>query len=161
MSKENIERNNSGHIFFPKGEEPYRDSLGHLVIAHSPDIPFEYSSALWVMKNLEMNETLDRENNQIVMLNLSPNDLTQTLFEQYQKSPSGLYAPTYVWDQKHEDGETEFYVENEATGAQHIYLVGPLEYPSDYIRALTTADHFKERLNAKAVTLTTISVTVM
>lgn len=153
-----IGHNNQGHIFFSRGEEPYRDSQGRFVIAHSPDIPFEYSSSLWAMKNIEMNEILDRRNSQIVMLNISSNDLTKTLFEQYQKSPTGLHAPTFVWDQKHEDGETEFYLENESATSQHIYLVGPLEYPQDYIRALTTADHFKERLNAKAVTLIATSL---
>ncbi|KKQ42739.1 MAG: hypothetical protein US60_C0013G0016 [Microgenomates group bacterium GW2011_GWC1_37_8] len=153
-----IGRSNSNHIFFSQGEAPYRDNKGHLVITHSPDIPFEYSAALWAMINLEMNEALNRKNFQIVMLNINPNDLSQELYKQYQKSPSGLYAPAYIWDQKHDDGEVEYYTENEAADAEHIYLVGPLEYPIDYIRALTSADHFKERLNAKVVTLVATSL---
>jgi ribose-phosphate pyrophosphokinase len=143
---------NSGHMFFPQGEEPYRDE-GRLVIAHSPDIPYDASAALWVRKNIRMKEAVDCSNYQIVMLNLSTQDLTSKLYQQYQRSSSGLYVPAHIWDQRHEDGETEFYVEDEAPSAEHVYLVGPLGNPLDYLRALTIADHYKERLNAKAVTL--------
>lgn len=129
-----------------------RDYMGRQLFEHAEELPFSWSEDFWERKNKEM-ASIARQNCQIVVIRPNSNDVTGPLHQSLTENPLGKFPVAITTEQPFPDGETDTSIDNEAVGAQSVYLVASILNAKDLFQVAGVADHYKITLNAKFVTL--------
>lgn len=134
-------------------KKPTRDKFGRRLFVRAPELTYKFSSHLWQTKNREMDRRIKRKNCQIVVLTPHQDDVTHVIYKSLRHSQLGKYPVATTIEQEFPDGELKILVENEAIGAQSVYLIASILNERDFSRVRKVADHYKNTLGAKFVTL--------
>ncbi|OGH10458.1 MAG: hypothetical protein A2857_00085 [Candidatus Levybacteria bacterium RIFCSPHIGHO2_01_FULL_36_15] len=145
----------SGDADYFRIKTPQKDSLGRLVIAHAQELPYKCSSCFWEKGNEKLDKVCDRQDAQVVVLRVYPDDVTLPLYASLLDNSLGKYNVATADEQRWGDGELNLMLKGEAPSAQSVYIVTSIQNEADFMRAARVADHYKSDLNAKSVTLVT------
>lgn len=147
------ERTEQGDCFYIDTTAPVRDRWGRKIFRHAPEIPFDYAAWLWQRSNEKLNE-LGRNNYQVIILN-HHNDVTQKILTENKanKPYSNKYDLASTQDWIFPDGESVPVILSEAPHAKHLYIVSSILSAKDILKITSVANHYKETLGAKMVTL--------
>lgn len=134
-------------------KKPIRDKFCRWLFVQAPALTYQFSSRFWQTKNQEMNRKIKRKDCQIVVLTPHQDDVTHTIYKSLRHKPLGKYPVATTIEQEFPDGELKILIDNEAVGAQSIYIVASILNERDFSRARKVADHYKNTLGVKFVTL--------
>lgn len=133
--------------------KPYRDQEGRMVVAHAPEVRYEVASRMWEEKNQEMNETIVRENFQIVIVNPDERNITGTLLSSFRSKNLGNSDIAFTQAFPFEDNEKDLCPQREDLKSNHVYLVASTSTYEKYADLASAAFHYKYELNTPYVTL--------
>ena len=138
---------------FVRGKKPTRDKFGRRLFVHAPELTYDFSSRLWQTKNSEMNRKIKRRNSQIVVLIPHQDDVTHVIYRSLKHEHLGKYPVATTIEQEFPDGEIKILIDNEAVDAQSLYIIASILNERDFSRVRKIADHYKNTLKTKFVTL--------
>lgn len=145
--------NNKLKLDFVKDKKPVKDKEGRNLFVHAPGVAYEFSAQLWQAKNNEINRQIKRGNCQIVVLNPHPNDVTHLLYKSLKHHPLGKYPVATTIEQEFPNGELKILLDNEEVKSESVYIIASILNERDFSRARKVADHYKNTLKAKFITL--------
>jgi len=145
--------NNKLKLDFVKDKKPIKDKEGRNLFIHAPGLTYEFSQQFWQAKNNEVNRQIKRENCQIVVLNPHPNDVTHVLYKSLKHRPLGKYPIATTIEQEFPNGELKILLDNEEIKAESVYIIASILNEKDFSRVRKVADHYKNTLKTKIVTL--------
>lgn len=134
-------------------KKPIKDKFGRRLFVRAPELTYQFSLRFWQSKNQEMNRKIKRSNCQVVVLTPHQDDVTHIIYKSLRRKQLGKYPVATTVEQEFPDGELKILVENEAINAQSIYIVASILNERDFSRVRKVADHYKNTLRAKFVTL--------
>ena len=139
--------------YYVKDKKPVKDEFGRNLFTRAPQLTYEFSSKFWQQKNNEIDRQINKSNTQVVVLTSHPSDVTHVIYETLKQHPIGKYAVSTTIEQEFPDGELKILIDDEATKAQSVYIVASILNERDFSRVKKIADHYKNTLNAKFITL--------
>ena len=140
-------------LCYTKDKKPTKDKFGRKLFVRAPEITYQFSSKAWQKKNKEINSSINRSNAQIVVLTPHQDDATHKIYKKLKHQKIGKYPVATTVEQEFPDGELKILIENEASHGQSIYIVASILNERDFSRVRKIADHYKNTLNAKLITL--------
>lgn len=141
-------------LVYLKDKKPIKDEFGRTLFFHAPELTYKFSSDFWQNKNKEINQRIKKRNNaQVVVLTPHQNDVTHEVYKSLKHHSLGKYPVATTVEQGFPDGELKILIDNEAIKAQSIYIVASILNERDFSRVKKVADHYKNTLNAKFITL--------
>lgn len=138
---------------FVGDKKPTKDKAGRKLFLRAPELTYKFSSKLWENKNKEINRKIKRTNTQAIILTPHYNDVTHDVYKSLKHHRLGKYATATTIEQEFPNGELKILLDGEATKAQSVYIVASILNERDFSRVRKVADHYKNTLNAKFVTL--------
>lgn len=140
-------------LTYVDGKKPIKDKSGRKVFIHAPEVTYKFSSKLWGSKNRKINNSIKRNNCQVVVLTPHQNDVTHEIYKKFKHQKIGKYPVATTIEQEFPDGELKILIENEASHSQSVYIVASILNERDFSRVRKIADHYKNTLKAKLITL--------
>lgn len=141
-------------LFFTRGKKPVKDKIGRTLFTHAPEITYEFSSDFWQSKNNEINRKIKRTSAQVVVLTPHQDDVTHVIYKSLKHRPLCRFPVATTVEQVFPDGEElKILIDDEAPKAKSIYIVASISSERDFGRVRKVADHYKNTLTAKFVTL--------
>lgn len=145
------------NLQYVPGTEPIRLPSGQLKYEHALAVPYGFSQEYWFRTNRAIDETLKRENAQVVVL--TPHkDVTSPLLESLRDKPLGKHSVATAQELLWPDGEPDLQMMGAAADAESIYIVSPMLTSEDFHRVRTVSTYYKEILGAKCVTVVCTSL---
>jgi len=141
------------NLTYLPGKKPTKDKLGRRLFVRAPELTYQFSSSFWQTKNKEINRKIKRNDCQIVVLTPHQDDVTHVIYKLLRSRRLGKYPVATTIEQKFPDGELNILLDDEAVGAKSVYLVASILNEIDFGRVRKVADHYKNTLGAKFVTL--------
>jgi phosphoribosylpyrophosphate synthetase len=138
---------------YVKGKKPVKDKFGRNLFVHAPQLTYEFSSKLWKQKNTEINRQINNPKTQIVVLTSHQNDVAHVIYKNLKHHPLGKYSVATTIEQEFPDGELKILIDGEAPKAELVYIIASILNERDFSRVRKVADHYKNTLNAKFITL--------
>lgn len=140
-------------LSFSPGKKPSKDKQGRTVFVHAPELTYEFSAKFWQSKNKEIKKRLKKIKPQIVVLTPHQDDVTHIIYKSLKRKPLGKLPVATTIEQEFPDGELKILIDNETLKANFIYIIASILNERDFSRVRKVADHYKNTLSAKYVTL--------
>lgn len=140
-------------LSYAKDKKPTKDKFGRKIFAHAPEITYQFSSKFWQKKNKEINNSIKRNDCQIVVLTPHQDDVTHEIYKKLKHQKIGKYPVAITIEQEFPNGELKILLDGEAAKVQSVYIIASILNERDFSRVRKVADHYKNTLNAKFVTL--------
>lgn len=137
---------------FVEGKIPQRIE-DRWVFGRALELTRECAARMWTETNQVREKLIDRTETQVMVLTPHPRDVTSRLLNSLKENPLGKYPVATTLEQEFPDGELDVRIVNEAAQAQALYIISSILNEKDFSRVRRVADHYKDTLNTRCVTL--------
>lgn len=139
-------------------KSPRRDDLGRTTYEHAPEVTYDAASDLWETTNWLMNDSFDRRNFHIAVLE-SEGTVTQNLPRFLDNSLLNPYPVATYTETSFPEGDLDVRILKESPRPSHVYIVASIQKPVDIYRANLMAEYYTTVLGAECATLVASYIT--